>query len=169
LSCAGARRGSSAPPPAREYGGGRVLISSQGEHDRLPASLMSAPNSNTSVGIRNSPPATPSNEAITTKRLSPRHIKAASFISSTVLAPRARQRSRPRRNTNAGEYCDHLVQRLRPSAVKIKAEADRALDLRRDLRRGSLVRDTYVFCDQLCVLAWDTNGRRPPLNMISTA
>jgi hypothetical protein len=46
---------------------------------------------------------------------------------------------------------------------------ERGNDLRRDLRRGSLVGDTYVFCDQLWVLAWDTNGRRPPLNMISTA
>ena len=33
--------------------------------ERLPASLMSAPNSSTSVGIKNSPPATPSSEATT--------------------------------------------------------------------------------------------------------
>src|SRR6266487_6347869 len=33
--------------------------------DRLPASLISVPNNRTRVGIRNSPPATPSNEAIT--------------------------------------------------------------------------------------------------------
>src|SRR5258707_193375 len=34
-------------------------------NERLPASLISAPNNRTSVGIRNSPPATPRSEAIT--------------------------------------------------------------------------------------------------------